>query len=258
MNSVIKADIAKRNGRQRAFRIQDFEIGKLLGSGQFGVVYLARDKKSKYVIALKTLKKSELLKSRCTHQVLREIEIQCHLHHPNILALYNYFWDDVRIYLILEFVPGGEMFTVLQNQPHRRFSPDKAAKYVYQVADGLEYCHSKNVMHRDIKPENLLIDINGNIKLADFGWSVHAPSDRRRTKCGTREYLPPEMVEGKAYNKKVDHWCLGILTFEFCCGRTPFESDNDTQVERNIIQCQVVYPSHMDAGVINLIGSLLK
>lgn len=89
----------------------------------------------------------------------------------------------------------------------------RAAKYVYQVADALHYCHQNEVIHRDIKPENLLLTVNGDVKLADFGWSVHAPSLKRNTMCGTLDYLPPEMVEGKEYCNYVDHWCLGKLHF---------------------------------------------
>lgn len=78
-------------------------------------------------------------------------------------------------------------------------------------------------MHRDIKPENLLLGLSGEVKIGDFGWSVHAPSDRRTTMCGTLDYLPPEMVEGRAHNKLVDNWALGVLCYEFVCGAAPFE-----------------------------------
>lgn len=87
----------------------------------------------------------------------------------------------------------------------------RAAKYTYQVADAIHYCHQNNVIHRDIKPENLLLTVNGDVKLADFGWSVHAPSSRRKTLCGTLDYLPPEIVSGKEYGHHVDQWCIGKL-----------------------------------------------
>lgn len=95
------------------------------------------------------------------------------------------------------------------------------------MADALAYLHSKHVIHRDIKPENLLIGLDGELKIGDFGWSVHAPSNRRRTFCGTLDYLPPEMVEGKDHNEKVDHWALGVLAYEFLCGRPPFEEKDE-------------------------------
>uniref|UniRef100_A0A0A9Y9R9 Aurora kinase n=1 Tax=Lygus hesperus TaxID=30085 RepID=A0A0A9Y9R9_LYGHE len=258
LENKMKECVAERNGQRKSWKIEDFQIGKLLGSGQFGKVYLAREKKTEFIVALKTLQKKELTSSRCQHQVLREIEIQSHLVHPNILALYDYFWDDKRIYLILEFAAGGELFTILQNQPNTRFQPPRAAKYIHQVADALQYCHSQNVMHRDIKPENLLVDIADNIKLADFGWSVHAPSDKRRTKCGTLDYLPPEMVDAKSYDKRVDHWCLGILTYEFCVGSPPFESPQEGITYQKIKECKVKYPSYMEAGAVDLVSKLLQ
>ncbi len=107
-----------------------------------------------------------------------------------------------------------------------RYQEEQAADHIYQVSEAIKFMHAKDFIHRDLKPENLL-DFNGTIKLADFGWSVHAPSQRRHTICGTLDYLPPEMIRGTdddvtSYNSKVDIWCLGILTYEFVCGRPPF------------------------------------
>lgn len=115
--------------------------------------------------------------------------------HDNVLRLYGYFFDQTRIYLILEFAAKGELYKELQKCGH--FDEKRSAKYIKSLAAALDYCHSKHVIHRDIKPENLLLDLHGNIKIADFGWSVHAPHSRRTTLCGTLDYLPPEMIEGK-------------------------------------------------------------
>jgi aurora kinase len=95
---------------------------------------------------------------------------------------------------------------------------------IYHIAHALRYCHTKHVIHRDIKPENLLLGLHGEVKIADFGWSVHAPNSRRRTLCGTIDYLPPEMVEGQDHDHAVDLWSLGVLTYEFLVGRPPFEA----------------------------------
>ena len=113
--------------------------------------------------------------------------------HPNILRLYTYFHDERRIYLALELATEGELYRHLQMSPNGRFPEGRAGRYTYQVADALHYCHLSNVIHRDLKPENLLLSINDQVKLSDFGWSVHTTSNNRKTMCGTLDYLPPEM-----------------------------------------------------------------
>nr|CAD7604412.1 unnamed protein product [Timema genevievae] len=109
-------------------------------------------------------------------------------------------------------------------------------------------------MHRDIKPENLLLDVFGNIKLADFGWSVHTPSDKRKTMCGTLDYLPPEMIEGRQYNNYVDIWCLGVLCYEFLVGKPPFESADTNTTYTRIKTVDVHYPSCVPSGAKDLIS----
>ncbi|KAE9556186.1 hypothetical protein FO519_000674 [Halicephalobus sp. NKZ332] len=239
----------------KQWNLEDFDIGRPLGKGKFGSVYLAREKQMKYIVALKILFKSQLLKSNVAHQLIREIEIQCHLNHPNILKMYNYFTDNKKIYLILEYALGGELYKVLQD--NGKFSEKTAGRYVYQVADALNYCHSKDVIHRDIKPENILIGANGELKLADFGWSVHAPSSKRQTMCGTMDYLPPEMVNGAAHDKRVDYWAVGVLTYEFLVGNPPFESSSQNDTYSNIRHVRYSFPNHVSKDPQDLIRKLL-
>lgn len=206
----------------REWHLTDFDIGRPLGKGKFGRVYMVRTKgELHYILALKCLYKSEIVQSRVEKQIRREIEIQQNLRHPNVLRLYGYFHDEKRIFLMLEFAGKGELYKQLTK--HGCFSEKRSARYIDQMADALIYLHSKHVIHRDIKPENLLLGINGELKIGDFGWSVHAPGNRRKTLCGTLDYLPPEMVEGKEHSEKVDYWALGVLTYEFICGAPPFE-----------------------------------
>ncbi|BFZ19788.1 hypothetical protein BsWGS_22827 [Bradybaena similaris] len=236
--------------------LSDFDIGKPLGKGKFGNVYLAREKKSKYIVALKLMFKVQLQKAGVEHQLRREIEIQTHLRHPHILKLFGYFHDDSRIYLILEYAPKGELYKELQK--NKRFDDARAAKYIAQLADALSYCHSKKVIHRDIKPENLLLGVKGELKIADFGWSVHAPSSRRQTLCGTLDYLPPEMVEGKPHNEAVDLWSLGVLCYEFLVGSPPFEAEGHSETYRRICKVDLKFPDHVSDGAKDLIVKLLR
>lgn len=243
--------------QKKVWTLSDFDIGKPLGKGKFGNVYLAREKKTKFIVALKVLFKEFIKTTSSEHQVRREVEIQTHLRHPNILRMYGYFHDEQRVYLILEYAPNGACYKELLKAENHRFSEEKTANYIAQIADALRYCHSKKVIHRDIKPENLLIGSKGEIKIADFGWSVHAPSSRRSTVCGTLDYLPPEMVQGKTHNEKVDLWSLGVLCYEFLVGRPPFESLSYDDTYRRISKAIFTFPPHVSEGARDLIKHLL-
>ncbi|XP_058415743.1 aurora kinase B isoform X3 [Diceros bicornis minor] len=178
------------------------------------------------------------------------------LMHPNILRLYNYFYDRRRIYLILEYAPRGELYKELQKS--RTFDEQRTATIMEELADALIYCHGKKVIHRDIKPENLLLGLQGELKIADFGWSVHAPSLRRKTMCGTLDYLPPEMIEGRTHNEKVDLWCIGVLCYELLVGNPPFESASHNETYRRIVKVDLKFPASVPAGAQDLISKLLK
>eukprot|EP00048_Salpingoeca_helianthica_P018172 m.241110 g.241110 ORF g.241110 m.241110 type:complete len:381 (-) comp23989_c0_seq1:27-1169(-) len=246
---------AKPSEKKR-WQLSDFDIGRPLGQGKFGHVYLAREKASKFVVALKVLFKKQLQSGGVTHQLRREIEIQSHLRHPNVLRLFGYFHDDTRVYLILEYAPKGELFKELKRVGH--FDEHRAAHLVKQMAEALQYLHGKSVIHRDIKPENLLLGADGILKIADFGWSVHAPSSRRTTLCGTLDYLPPEMIEGREHDEKVDLWSLGVLCYEFLVGQPPFLAEESAMTYRRIARVDLQFPDSMSLFARDFIGRLLQ
>ncbi|XP_021689746.2 serine/threonine-protein kinase Aurora-1 isoform X2 [Hevea brasiliensis] len=192
---------------KRRWTLNDFDIGKPLGRGKFGHVYLAREKRSNHIVALKVLFKSQLQQSQVEHQLRREVEIQSHLRHPNILRLYGYFYDQKRVYLILEYAAKGELYKELQKCKY--FSERRAA--------------------------------TGELKIADFGWSVHT-FNRRQTMCGTLDYLPPEMVESVEHDATVDIWSLGVLCYEFLYGVPPFEAKEHSDTYRRIVQVDLNFP----------------
>ncbi|EGO57803.1 serine/threonine-protein kinase 6 [Neurospora tetrasperma FGSC 2508] len=243
----------------KQFHLGMFEIGRPLGKGKFGRVYLARERSSGFICALKVLYKSELQHGTGVEkQVRREIEIQSNLRHPNILKLYGHFHDSKRIFLILEYAGKGELYKHLRKE--NRFPEWKAAQYVAQMASALKYLHRKHVIHRDIKPENILVGIHGEIKISDFGWSVHAPNNRRQTLCGTLDYLPPEMIRSGSkdnwYNEKVDLWSLGVLTYEFLVGEAPFE-DTPIMTQKRIARADMTIPEWVSKEAKDLIKKLL-
>ncbi|CAM8891873.1 unnamed protein product [Rhodiola kirilowii] len=246
----------ERSCEKRDWSLNDFEIGKPLGRGKFGRVYVAREVKSKFLVALKVLYKEQIEKYRLHNQLKREMEIQSRLRHPNVLRLYGWFHDEERIFLVLEYAHGGELYKKLRKTGC--LSERQAATYIASLTEALAYCHGKNVIHRDIKPENLLLDHEGRLKIADFGWSVQSTS-KRRTMCGTLDYLAPEMVENRDHDYTVDNWTLGILCYEFLYGCPPFEANSQDDTFRRIKRIDLTFPQTppVSAEAKDLISGLL-
>ena len=249
------ASLVEQPAVPKQWHLGMFEIGRPLGKGKFGRVYLARERTSGFICGLKVLHKNELQAGGGVEkQVRREIEIQSNLRHPNILKLYGHFHDSKRVFLILEYAAKGELYKHLRKEG--RFAEWKAAQYIAQMASALRYLHRKHVIHRDIKPENILVGIHGEIKISDFGWSVHAPNNRRKTMCGTLDYLPPEMIKPGSsdnfYDEKVDLWSLGVLTYEFLVGEAPFE-DTPIMTQRRIARADMSIPKFVSPEASDLI-----
>ena len=234
--------------------LSSFDVGKKLGSGKYGHVYLARERVSGFIVALKQISLKQLDKDGMHHQLLREIEIQSHIRHVNVLRMYQFFVEGRFIYLVLEFAPRGQLYDHLLAE--KRFSEKKTALFIGDLALAFHFCHTKHIIHRDIKPENLLLGFNNVVKIADFGWSVHAPRDRRQTMCGTLDYLPPEMVLNATgtrvmYDHTVDIWCLGVLMYEFLYGNPPFfvpDSEDPLPTYRRIKAVDLRFPADIDVS----------
>lgn len=242
------------------FNLDDFDIGRKLGSGQFGSVYLAQERRTKYLVAIKLIRKSIIIKHKLESQIRHEIEVQSHLRHPNILQLYGWFETEKRLALIMELAAGGELFDRLCNEGS--LSEEETSKILFQMLSAIELCHSKNVIHRDIKPENILIGSGNHLKLADFGWSSHLRRNefKRKTFCGTYDYLPPEISKGEEYDHSVDVWSLGILAYELLKGSPPFTAPHEDREKQQIaIQtCSVSYPSHWSTESCDFISKCIE
>ena len=221
--------------------LSDFNIGKRLGQGKYGTVFLAQHKKSNFVVAIKRLSKAEIISEKIAPQIVRELEIQGYLRHPNLLKIHAVFADEQSIYMVIDYCIFGELYRILRRL--KTFPEPVAARYIHSMAVALKYLHAKHVMHRDIKPENILIDVFGTLKLADFGWSVHDLQDRRRTMCGTLDYLPVEIVRSQPYTPAVDMWSLGVLAFEFLYGKPPFVTSDTRATYAKISAAEYTFPS---------------
>ncbi|KRX05181.1 Protein kinase-like domain [Pseudocohnilembus persalinus] len=244
------------------WNIHNFQVAQPLGKGAYGSVYLAREKQSKFICALKIMSKRKLDEGGLLSYFRREIEIQSNLKHDNILRMYGYFYDSKKIYLILEYAPGQELYSFLNKQPKKRFEEQQAAKYVKDVAQALLHCHKRNIIHRDLKPENLLIS-NGKIKLCDFGFAIHTPSNKRNTNCGTIDYYAPELAMNKGagrqgYDNRVDVWGIGVLAYELCCGRPPFESRSREQTLQKITHLDFKFPEFFSKELKDFIQKFLR
>lgn len=238
------------------WHIRKFEIGRPLGRGKFGHVYLARVKSTKQIVAIKVISMKQVVNSQIVGQIRREIEIHTHLDHPNILKMYGFFYDHKKIYYIMEYATGGELYKRLKKR--RRYDERQVARYIQQMASALLHIHKSSVFHRDIKPENILVCAGDQLKISDFGWSVRALNSQRRTMCGTVDYMSPEVIENKMYDQSVDIWALGILTYELATGTAPFHSKDKNQRFKNIRSVYCRYPSYLSDEIVEFIYKLLQ
>lgn len=206
--------------------IHDFDYIKALGSGSFGEVYLAEDKKTKKLFAVKRLNKANLRRSRQLDNTYNEAKLlkevfKC----PFVINYYDLIETETEIFMFLEYIRGGELFFYMKR--HRRF-PQKAVRFfACEILAALGYMHENSILYRDLKPENILIGIDGHIKLADFGFATKI-NEASAILCGTPEYIAPEKLKGVGDSKASDYWSLGCLLYEMVCGSPPFkDKDND-------------------------------
>jgi hypothetical protein len=194
----------------------------ILGSGAFGQVFLAKNKQDGVLVAIKHIDKERLFKMGIKRDlIIREINIQMRLIHPNIARMFSYYEDNKSYYLIMEYIDKGTLFQIIQKS--RGFKEEKAFELFIQVVNAFNFLHEYNLIHRDLKPENCLIDKNDTVKLCDFGWTVELKEqDTRDTFCGTYEYMAPEIVKHIPYDESIDVWSLGVLLYELIHSYSPF------------------------------------
>lgn len=235
--------------------LANYEMLKVLGEGSFGRVKLTKNLKTNTYCAFKQLKKYDIVKFKQVDHLKNENFILYSLEHPFIVKMEGMTQDKRFLYIAMEYVAGGELFTYLRSVG--KFSPNQACFYASHVTLMFEYLHSKNVIYRDLKPENLLIDPDGYLKLTDFGFAKIVEG-RTYTLCGTPEYLCPEILTNKGHGKGVDWWTLGILIYEMIAGIDPFNDDDPMAIYQNILRGIIKFPRKFDRDARSLVKHLLQ
>ncbi|KAK4147011.1 uncharacterized protein C8A04DRAFT_9320 [Dichotomopilus funicola] len=237
------------------YSLADFELLRTLGTGSFGRVHLVQSRHNHRFYAIKVLKKAQVVKMKQVEHTNDERKMLGEVKHPFLITLWGTFQDPRNLYMVMDFVEGGELFSLLRRSG--RFPNPVAKFYAAEVTLALEYLHSRNIIYRDLKPENLLLDRHGHLKITDFGFAKRVP-DKTWTLCGTPDYLAPEVVSNKGYNKSVDWWSLGILIYEMLCGYTPFwDSGSPMKIYENILRGKVKYPAYVNPDAQNLLERLI-
>jgi serine/threonine protein kinase len=246
--------------RNRNFKIDDFEIFTTLGTGTFGRVRQVklRGDNAKNVFALKMMKKTEIVRLNQVEHIKSETKILQEISHPFFVELKTFFQDEKYVYMLFEYVSGGEMFSRLRKEG--RFANDVALFYISEILLAIQYLHRQEIVYRDLKPENLLIHRDGHIKITDFGFAKKLTNDRTFTLCGTPEYLAPEIIKGAkvGYGKSVDWWALGVLIFEMLAGYPPFYDNEPIGIYKKIIVGIIEFPQFLSLRAKDIIRKLLN
>ncbi|GLJ43271.1 hypothetical protein SUGI_0898430 [Cryptomeria japonica] len=238
-------------------RVGKYELGRLLGEGTFAKVKLARNIETGKNFAVKIIDKDTVRKNKLMYQVKREISTMKLLKHPNIVHLYEVVASKKKIYLVMEYVSGGELTDRISYLG--KITEEESRKYFHQLMDAIEYCHARNVYHRDLKPENLLLDGKGTLKVSDFGLSVlHQKDAILSTTCGSPNYVAPEIIVHENYDgAAADIWSCGVILFEMLAGFSPFDDANIINLYQKICHAEYSFPSWFSFGSRRLIAKIL-
>ncbi|KAK7385614.1 hypothetical protein VNO78_31346 [Psophocarpus tetragonolobus] len=239
--------------------LQKYELGRLLGQGTFGKVYYARSTITNQSVAVKVIDKDKVIKTGQVDHIKREITVMRLVKHPNVIELFEVMATKSKIYFVMEYAKGGELFKMVAKG---KLKEEVAHKYFRQLVNAVDFCHSRGVYHRDIKPENILLDENENLKVSDFGLSALADSKRQdgllHTTCGTPAYVAPEVIKRKGYDgAKADIWSCGVVLFVLLAGYIPFHDSNLMELYRKINKAQFTCPSWFPRGVQRLLRKML-
>ncbi|KAJ3279193.1 camp-dependent protein kinase catalytic subunit, partial [Borealophlyctis nickersoniae] len=221
------------------YDLSDFVLRKNIGEGGFAKVYLVTRTTDGKPFALKSMRKTRVVKLRQVDHISNEKQLMESIDNPFVATLEATFQDSNHVFMLMEYLPGGDLFALLKERG--RFPEDMARFYAAEVGMGLSFLHSRNIVYRDLKPENVLIDATGHIKLGDFGFAKTV-ADTTNTFCGTPCYIAPEIILKREYTHAVDWWSYGVLIFEMLSGCSPFQDTNNALTYERIIGCAIGWP----------------
>ncbi|KAL9681278.1 hypothetical protein QQ045_013060 [Rhodiola kirilowii] len=239
-------------------KVGKYEVGRTIGEGTFAKVKFAQNTETGESVAMKILDRNTILKHKMVDQIKREISIMKLVRHPYVVRLHEVLASRTKIYIILEFITGGELFDKIVH--HGRLSESESRRYFQQLIEGVEYCHSKGVYHRDLKPENLLLDSLGNLKISDFGLSALPEQGVAilKTTCGTPNYVAPEVLNHKGYNGALaDVWSCGVILYVLMAGYLPYDELDLTTLYSKIERAEYSCPTWFPVGAKSLIYKIL-
>ncbi|KAI3963561.1 hypothetical protein MKW92_012427 [Papaver armeniacum] len=241
-------------------RVGKYELGRTIGEGTSAKVKFAKNVETGENVAIKIIDKEKVIKHNIIGQIKREISAMKLVRHPNVVRLIEVMASKTMVYIVLEFVTGGELYDKIAKKG--RLKEDEARKYFQQLIHAVDYCHSRGVFHRDLKPENLLLDANGDLKVSDFGLSA-LPQQLREdgllhTVCGTPQYVAPEVINDKGYDgAKADFWSCGVILFVLMAGYFPFEESNLMDLYNKIFKAEFTIAPWFSSGAKKLIKRIL-
>ncbi|KAL8158796.1 hypothetical protein V2J09_000333 [Rumex salicifolius] len=222
--------------------IGKYQLSQTIGEGTFAKVKRARNVINDQQVAIKIIDKNMVLQNKLMYQVQREIRTMKLLNHPNIVRIHEVLASKTKIYIVMEYVAGGQLSDKLSYA--EKLSEDEARKLFQQLIDAVEYCHCRGVYHRDLKPQNLLLDNQGNLKVSDFGLSAFwKPESLLSTRCGSPSYVAPELIRSREYDgAAADIWACGVILFEMLSGYLPFSDQNVARLYKKILEADYKCP----------------
>eukprot|EP00002_Diphylleia_rotans_P029530 TRINITY_DN6018_c0_g1_i3.p1 TRINITY_DN6018_c0_g1~~TRINITY_DN6018_c0_g1_i3.p1 ORF type:complete len:505 (-),score=83.37 TRINITY_DN6018_c0_g1_i3:782-2296(-) len=238
-------------------KLGHYRLGKTVGVGSFSKVKTAVHETTTAKVAVKVINRRKVKTADLQEKIKREIQILKHFSHPHIIRLYDVISTPTDIFLVMEYVPHGELFEFIVT--NGKMPEENARRFFQQIISAVDYCHQKNIVHRDLKPENILLDINHDVKIVDFGLSnILADGEFLRTSCGSPNYAAPEVIAGNLYSgPEVDIWSCGVILYALLCGRLPFDDEFIPNLFKKIKSGIFHLPGYLSDGARDLVSKML-